>query len=636
MSIASRAAFAAVLSLSAAAPAQDLLRNGGFEEPGSGVPAGLLMWGDERFKKAEWFTRDTTAPHAGKACLRIHHPAGTAGYLVTSPFDNAIRPEAGTTYTISFWARSDRPGSTPLLRLAAFRSLDPCTEGRIQGSFPLAVDTEWKRFSFSVSEGIHFTRAGAPWISLCWFASTDRQEERTLWLDEVAVEARPAAPAVRALPGEVAARFPAVAATTPFADGAVVSCVGDSITHHGAWSRYLRLFYATRYPERTVTVWNAGICGNVAADVAARFAADVAVRQPTVVALMLGMNDVNGPDYGPGAQPAALAPALDKALAAWRANLGRVLAQARAAKAAVILVTPPPYDQDSSVGGPAKTGKNEALARLVGELRTLAKQESLPLVDHYGILQFLAGGMQRAEPSFSFSPDRVHPNEAGHLVMTYAFLRSQGVAGRVSRVAVDAAAGTVAAERAAVSGLAVTEGGVAFTCRAQGLPFPVDWKAALALDLVPFAAELGREELVVGGLRPGSYALAIAGSAIGSYTAAELAAGIDLGACTATPQYRQALAVAALNDRRAELEVGLRNVVFLESEMAKDRVDAQDPAAAQAWLGRLGNWRKGLVPSYQATRPRAAAVLAEVVDLDRQIHAAAQPAALAYTLTRVP
>lgn len=621
---------AALAMLSAPLGAEELLRNGDIEAPGDGVPAGFAMWGPEQFKKAENFRRDSERPHGGSACLRLHHPADTRGYLLTDPFGNGLRPAPGTVYTISFWARSDKPGRTPQFSVCGMRELKPLTSGLVNNAtFPLEVGTDWKRYEFRVAEGTHFTVAGAPYLSLGFYPSTDQKEERTLWIDDLAVAASTAD--VDTPRSEVAARFPAKVVGQPFAAGAVVACIGDSITHNGQWPRYLHRFYATRYPERHVTFWNAGISGNVSRDVLARLDSDILVRKPTAAVVMLGMNDVNGPNYAADATPASLAPAVDQVLATWRADYGSILARLKDAQVAVTVMTPPPYDQDSQSGGPAKIGKNAALARLSGELPTVAA--GLPVIEHYGILQHLAEAKQAEYPAFSFSPDRTHPNEAGHLVIAWAILRAQGAVPTVSRLAIDAASRKAVAERAEVGAVTATAREVSFTVTAAALPYPIDWRAALGDRLVPFSDEFCREELRVAGLAAGDWTLAIDGVTVGTWPAAVLATGIDLGRTVATPQYQQALAVAALVDRRADQENNLRNVVFLDADMRADKVDPEDPVACKAWLDKVWNWRRGIVPSYRETKPKVAEVTAAVVDLDGQIRQAAQPKARRYVLT---
>jgi lysophospholipase L1-like esterase len=68
--------------------------------------------------------------------------------------------------------------------------------------------------------------------------------------------------------------------------------VGDSITHVGLYSRYIYLFYATRFPDREIDYFNGGIAGDTARGTLKRVESDILRHKPTVATIMLGMNDV--------------------------------------------------------------------------------------------------------------------------------------------------------------------------------------------------------------------------------------------------------------------------------------------------------------------------------------------------------
>jgi hypothetical protein len=69
-----------------------------FEQASTATPPpGWAMWGAEQYKTPANYTRDTTNPHSGQACFRIHHPAKTGGYIVSSP-DRAINPKPAMLY----------------------------------------------------------------------------------------------------------------------------------------------------------------------------------------------------------------------------------------------------------------------------------------------------------------------------------------------------------------------------------------------------------------------------------------------------------------------------------------------------------------------------------------------------------
>jgi hypothetical protein len=68
-----------------------------------------------------------------------------------------------------------------------------------------------------------------------------------------------------------------------FKNGDVICFLGDSITHGGQYHEFLQLFYATRYPELTLSFHNCGISGDNAAGMIERFEEDVMKHKPTHV-----------------------------------------------------------------------------------------------------------------------------------------------------------------------------------------------------------------------------------------------------------------------------------------------------------------------------------------------------------------
>ena len=84
--------------------------------------------------------------------------------------------------------------------------------------------------------------------------------------------------------------------------------------------------------------------------------------------------------------------------------------------------------------------------------------------------------------------------------------------------------------------------GVNFVCAEQALPLVVPAEAKPALALVPFMRELNEERLRVSGLAAGNYELRIDDEPVGEFSAAALAAGVDLAENERTPQYRQSAA----------------------------------------------------------------------------------------------
>lgn len=148
-------------------------------------PPGWTLWGAEPYKIPANYTRDTANPHSGQACFRIHHPAKTAGYVVSSPA-RAIRPRAAMIYTVSFWARADQPGKS-LFRWSAYRSTNPFVDAPAPGSLTFAAGRDWKEFTFAVREGLDLFAGQSRFLLLTFLAAMDSKEERTLWIDDVRV-----------------------------------------------------------------------------------------------------------------------------------------------------------------------------------------------------------------------------------------------------------------------------------------------------------------------------------------------------------------------------------------------------------------------------------------------------------------
>ncbi len=164
-------------------------------------PPGWAMWGAEEYKTPANYTRDTTNPHSGEACFRIHHPAKTAGYIVSSP-DRAINPKPAMQYTVSFWAHGERPGKSTF-RWTAYRSIKPFVDAPSPGALTFEAGREWKEFSFTVREGLDLFADQSPFLLLTFLATTESGEERTLWIDDVRVTESPDPHPARLVNGEV-------------------------------------------------------------------------------------------------------------------------------------------------------------------------------------------------------------------------------------------------------------------------------------------------------------------------------------------------------------------------------------------------------------------------------------------------
>lgn len=124
-----------------AAGAETRLRNGGFEDdPANGLPPGWQMWGHDAARDRRDFAVDEAVAHSGKRSLRILHPQGAKGYIVTAVRDNLIPVRSNRTYAISFYAKTSR--STPTSPFAAprvSRAASPSTARPAIWGFPMTA-----------------------------------------------------------------------------------------------------------------------------------------------------------------------------------------------------------------------------------------------------------------------------------------------------------------------------------------------------------------------------------------------------------------------------------------------------------------------------------------------------------------
>jgi len=349
--------------------------------------------------------------------------------------------------------------------------------------------------------------------------------------------------------------------------GETLLFLGDSITHQCLYTRYVALFYMTRYPAVPLHFYNSGVGGDQAADALKRFEYDVAALQPACVTVLLGMNDAR---YRPLGEPQ---------FGIYKTNMSKLvdrLLQETGAK--VFLLTPTMYDYQAAVKrrGRGIETYNDALIAFGDYLRSLGKQRGLPVVDMNTPLREVTAALRKKDPKVTVVPDGVHPSPPGHLVMAYTILKAFGVTPVVACVTIDAGGG-VKTERATVEHLKQSPAAVEFDLLEGALPFPYPEDARMVLPVLPFTRDLNRETLTVQDLEPGRYRIEIDGTGIGVWDAKELAAGVNLSENERTPQYRQAVRVMALNDKRTAIMRKIRNFRLNEKRKGYPRPDGTYP-----------------------------------------------------------
>ncbi|HEU4554741.1 MAG TPA: SGNH/GDSL hydrolase family protein [Chitinophaga sp.] len=367
----------------------------------------------------------------------------------------------------------------------------------------------------------------------------------------------------------------------PFQQGDRVVFVGNSITDGGHYHSYIWLYYMTHFPGRRITCFNAGIGGDVITQIYERFDADVLSKKPTVLTLTWGMNDTGYFEWYRADGKDTMQKKLQRSYDSY-AKVEAILKKRSDIKK--VFIGTSPYDDAAKFNNknifPHKT---DALTEVVTFQEQAAKRNGWAFVDFYRPMMAINQREQQKDSTFSLTPnDRIHPDNDGHMVMAYLFLKAQGLAGQpVASMRVDAASKKVQeAANCKITGVTGSASGISFSYLAQSLPYPLDtvprgWgnhkKQSDAMEIVPFMKEFNQEILQVSGLKAGSYNLLMDGEKVGTYDAGQLAAGINLAENTRTPEYQQAIQVRELNEERWDIERRLRMYAWIEFDFLKPR-----------------------------------------------------------------
>lgn len=316
----------------------------------------------------------------------------------------------------------------------------------------------------------------------------------------------------------------------PFAlkDGDTVVFYGDSITEQNYYTQWVELYTATRFPRMHVRFVTSGVGGDTVAGgwggpIGERLARDVFPYKPNVVTIMLGMNDghYRGPD--------------DKVTAAYTAGYGKLLdtIHDQAPQARVTLIGPSAFDDVTRpVGFPG--GYNLVMQHFSALDQDMARAHGATYIDFNAPVVDALRRAYAADPSVARSliPDRVHPEPIIHWVMAAALLKGWNAPAQVSAVEIDAAKmRVVVASNATVDAPKASGRGLQWNAVENALPLPFDRDNetfARLMAISDIQRTLNDEPLTVTGLKPGQYALAIDGKAIGTFSDTDLAAGINL------------------------------------------------------------------------------------------------------------
>lgn len=327
-------------------------------------------------------------------------------------------------------------------------------------------------------------------------------------------------------------------------DGDRVVFYGDSITEARHYTSLVETYVVNRFPKLDVTFVHSGwgrdgVSGGEGGDIDTRLSRDVLAYEPTVLTVLLGMNDGGVRPFDTG---------LFETYTAGYRHIVDTVKRSRPGIRITVL-QPSPYD-DVTRAPDFEGGYNAVLVRYGQFLKELADKEGLAVADLNGPVVKTLTRAKAADSTAAarLIPDRIHPGPQVALVMAQALLQAWNAPATVTEVEIDATRRTATRQIGTQVSDVRAGDGISWTQLDEALPMPFDAKdplVGLVLRSSDFVEALDRQPLRVRGLPSGRYSLRVDGEPVGTFASERLASGINLAELP-TPMVKQAVDVHAL------------------------------------------------------------------------------------------
>ena len=330
-------------------------------------------------------------------------------------------------------------------------------------------------------------------------------------------------------------------------DGDRVVFYGDSITDQRLYTTFTETYVVTRFPRMQVEFVHSGwggdrVTGGGGGPIDQRLKRDVFAYKPTVMTIMLGMNDASYRAFDQAI--------FDTYARGYEHIIDSVKKELPGIR--ITVIQPSPFD-DVTQEPKFEGGYNGVLLRYGEFVKDLGQRQNLNVADLNNPVVAALQKAKMTDPKVAGNliPDRVHPGPAGQLLMATELLKSWKAPATVTKVQIDARNKSVTeAGSTKVTALQV-DGPVRWHQTDAALPMPVDLKEpaiALAVQSSVFVEALNQQTLTVSGLSDARYTLKIDGKKVAAFSAEELAKGVNL-AMLSTPMTDQARHVHELTLR---------------------------------------------------------------------------------------
>jgi len=391
-----------------------------------------------------------------------------------------------------------------------------------------------------------------------------------------------------------------------FGQDSKVMFLGDSITEQYQYSSVVEYYLWTRYPAKPWHFLNAGISGQTAGGEAKRFANDVAPEQFGLCTFDYGMNDGGYRAFEQGIQDNYLS------------NMRQLLELCPVKGSRVLVMSPNPCDARAKPGLADYVAAQE---RYYAAALDMAKQMGFTTVDQFGPTKAALDRLYADKAEVRPFPDGVHTSWPGALLMAHSILTGLKAPAAVSSAGLMVAGGGARLGGAAgctISNLSFANGVLSFERKDAALPMaiPPEWRPIL--PYVNNLSDLNVLELKVTGLPEGKYALQMGmAKNLATYTAAELAQGVNLGLLSAGPLYDQGIAIwQAMGQKNNTVHSRFREVVMFDVD------------GLPGWIDKA--------PIKQARQQQLDQRLQQIQEAEGKLHDLCQPQAYRVILAPAP
>ncbi len=350
-----------------------------------------------------------------------------------------------------------------------------------------------------------------------------------------------------------------------FQKGDKIIFIGNSITQDGRYHNFFQIYNATRFPEDKIAYINAGIAGDVAEGMINRLEEDILSHKPTHAFLMTGMNDVSRYLYSKEKPSDKILKDRNTALNKYFKNTEQIIKSLIDNKIKPILITPSIYDQTGNQTVENNYGTNDGLETCAKHIKKMASEYNLLVVDFFDEMLAINTLEQLKDPSFTIvGPDRIHPQDIGHLVMAFQLIKNTSISKYISSVAINAKKREVLLAFKANVVIKELTNNLEFKVKEQSLPFPITQNLDKVNEIIPLDKTINNQILKIKKLKKGDYKLYIDTVLIDTFSSKELKKGINLAVYKQSPQNVQASKLAKKINFYHKTQDSLRNLAFIK------------------------------------------------------------------------